>query len=94
VTIAGSDTGMWDSGLNQLGYVGAYGLYVDRNRTVYVCDVNNYRVMKWLLNATLGIVVAGENGIGSAANKLSWAVGIYVNEVNEIGALYHRRRSH
>ncbi|CAF1160658.1 unnamed protein product [Didymodactylos carnosus] len=69
------------------------GLYVDRSSTVYVSDTYNNRVMKWLANAKIGSVVAGGGiytsvGVGRALNQLNLPVGIFVDEINEIGALY------
>ncbi|CAF4085353.1 unnamed protein product, partial [Rotaria sordida] len=64
------------------------GLYIDRFGTVYVSDSQNHRVMKWYVNASEGIVVAGSNGDGSASNQLSSPHSIFVDEVNEVGAIY------
>ncbi|CAF4058064.1 unnamed protein product [Rotaria sordida] len=64
------------------------GLYIDRFGTVYVSDSGNHRVMKWYVNASEGIVVAGSNGDGSASNQLSSPHSIFVDEVNEVGAIY------
>ena len=63
----------WDryggSALNQL--IIPRGIYVDEsdNDTLYIADCNNNRVMKWLVNATNGTIVAGGNGAGAATRK-------------------------
>ncbi len=64
------------------------GLYVDQSGTIYVADSSNNRVMKWPVGATQGIAVAGGNGQGNAANQLDFPMCVFVDEVNEIGALY------
>jgi sugar lactone lactonase YvrE len=48
-----------------------FGLYVDDDQTVYVADLPNHRIMEWKWGATSGQVVAGENGQGSGAHRLS-----------------------
>jgi sugar lactone lactonase YvrE len=45
-----------------------------------VADSNNQRVVKWPVNATEGIVVAGGNGNGSETNQLNIPGGIIVDE--------------
>ncbi|CAF1092811.1 unnamed protein product, partial [Didymodactylos carnosus] len=67
------------------------GIYVDQRGNLYVSDVKNHRVLKWLPNtpADSGIVVAGGNGEGEAANQLYDPRGLFVDEFsNEKGAIY------
>eukprot|EP01012_Entosiphon_sulcatum_P024378 TRINITY_DN29540_c0_g1_i1.p1 TRINITY_DN29540_c0_g1~~TRINITY_DN29540_c0_g1_i1.p1 ORF type:complete len:436 (+),score=65.27 TRINITY_DN29540_c0_g1_i1:51-1310(+) len=54
------------------------GVFVDSEETVYVCDTENSRVMKWAKGATTGEVVAGGNGCGSDLNKLNTPVAVVV----------------
>ena len=37
-------------------------IIVDRDHVVYVSDINNNRVIKWVKDANEGIVVAGSQG--------------------------------
>ena len=84
--VAGSDGR--GSALGQLVLDGQPGIYVDRNFSLYISDTGNHRVMKYFVNATSGIVVAGGHGQGPDLNQLNAPYGIYVDEVNEIGAVY------
>jgi len=53
--VAGNGTnGSADNQLNT-----PYGIFVDQNRTVYVADCHNNRIMKWFSGASVGIRVAG-----------------------------------
>ncbi|CAF1536482.1 unnamed protein product, partial [Rotaria sp. Silwood1] len=80
-TVAGSE-------LNELRLDGQPGLYVDKNLTLYISDTGNDRVMKYFINSSSGIVVAGGHGAGAELNQLNSPYGIYVDEINEIGAIY------
>ena len=62
---------------NQLGSnIGA--IYVDEAGTIYIPDVNNHRIQKWLASAVTGTTVAGGSGIGSAANQLAFPKGVWL----------------
>ena len=37
-------------------------IFIDANDSLYVSDCENHRVMKWVKNASEGIVVAGGQG--------------------------------
>ena len=39
--------------------------------TIYIADTGNHRIMRYLVNATSGTVVAGGNGQGTASSQLS-----------------------
>ncbi|CAF0814336.1 unnamed protein product [Didymodactylos carnosus] len=61
--------------------------YIDRNGSIYVADTENNRVMKWVVNANQGIVVAG-GSLGFLAVGLWYPSGVYVDELKKIGAVY------
>ncbi|CAF3755882.1 unnamed protein product [Rotaria socialis] len=64
----------------------SYGLHVDDEHNVYVSDHSNHRVMLWMKNDTsVGIVVAGGNGMGKRSNQLSYPWGI---QVTKNGTIY------
>jgi len=86
ITIDGSNIS--DSIHDRLILDAQSGLYVDKNNTVYISDTGNHRVIKYFINLSYGIVVAGGKGQGPELNQLNAPYGIYVDEVNEIGAIY------
>ncbi|CAF0905175.1 unnamed protein product [Adineta steineri] len=59
-------------------------LFVDMNYSVYVVDQNNHRVMKWMKNATTGIIVAGGNGAGTNLTQLSKPTGVVVDHLGNV----------
>ncbi|CAF3592581.1 unnamed protein product [Adineta steineri] len=72
--------GRYGAALNQLNAPKA--VYVDREESVYVVDMNNQRIVKWLKKSTTGIMLFGGTGV------LKNPVGLFVDEVNEVGAVY------
>ncbi|CAM4883968.1 unnamed protein product [Rotaria socialis] len=59
---------------------GAHGLYVDKNKNVYIADFANSRIIEWKHGSKIGQVVAGEsvgtvvaggNGKGSRLDQLN-----------------------
>ncbi len=67
LTVAGGNG--YGNGINQLSL--PMGLYVDDDKTVYVADQSNHRIMEWKSVATSGQVVAGGNGEGNGTHQLS-----------------------
>jgi sugar lactone lactonase YvrE len=54
------------------------GIALDLNtNTVYVSDGNNHRIMKYVVNSTVGILVAGGNGPGLSRTQLYNPRGLY-----------------
>ncbi|CAF2033060.1 unnamed protein product, partial [Rotaria magnacalcarata] len=62
------------SALTQLNHPN--GLFVDTLGTLYVADMGNHRVMRWMQGATQGTVIVGGNGYGAGANQLGVPVGL------------------
>jgi sugar lactone lactonase YvrE len=52
--------------------------FVDKNDTIYICDGNNNRVVRWVPGADTGILVAGL-GYGSGAKNLDQPNGVYMD---------------
>ena len=46
---------------------------------MYILDLNNYRVVKWLPGQPLGFAVAGNHGAGSTLDKIGASYGIYLD---------------
>ena len=59
-------------------------LFVDDDYSLYVSDMRNYRVMKWVQGANEGIVVAGGNGKGNSLSQFSCPVGLVVDSFGQI----------
>ena len=58
----------------------ARGVAIDGNGSVYVSDSGNHRIVKWMVNATEGIVIFGGNGNGSRTDQLTTSGGIVLDE--------------
>jgi gliding motility-associated-like protein len=69
-------------GANQFN--GPDRLYVDGAGIMYIPDLSNNRVQKWLPGATSGITVAGGNGAGAAANQFSRPSSVFVDQQGNI----------
>nr|BAJ99140.1 predicted protein [Hordeum vulgare subsp. vulgare] len=67
ITVAGGG-GTYGSAYNRLNYPD--GIFIGKNQTVYVADTDNNRVMKWVKNATVGVLVAGYGGSGTNSSQL------------------------
>ncbi|CAF1267531.1 unnamed protein product [Adineta steineri] len=59
-------------------------LFVDIDYSVYGVDKHNHRVMKWMKNATTGIIVAGGNGAGANLTQLSEPGGVIVDHLGNV----------
>ena len=75
VTVAGGNGA--GNGANQLNYPDR--LYVDPAGVLYIPDLQNNRVQKWLPGATSGVTVAGGNGTGAAANQFNRPTSVFVD---------------
>ncbi|CAF2985038.1 unnamed protein product, partial [Rotaria sp. Silwood2] len=64
--------------MNQLYY--PRGLYVDDDRTVYIADCSNHRIMEWKYDATIGRIVAGGNGYGNHPDQLNGPTDISIDK--------------
>ena len=59
-------------------------IFIDREETLYVSDLENHRVMKWYKGASEGIIVAGGQEKGNSLKQLSHPRGLVVNELGDI----------
>ncbi|CAF4883594.1 unnamed protein product, partial [Rotaria socialis] len=76
ITVAG--TGSSGSGTNQLNQ--PWNLFVDQTTSViYIADSLNNRIVKWLPNATSGIVVAGTGNPTSASTDLNTPKDVFAD---------------
>lgn len=81
-TIAGSSAGIGGSATNQLQNPDR--IYVAPDGTMYIPDLSNNRILKWLPGASSGIVVAGGNGTGSAANQFNRPTSVFLDRQGNI----------
>ena len=79
ITIAGGNGEGQE--LNQLNR--PYGLYIDNEKTIYIADFGNHRIIAWKKGATCGEIVAGGNGEGSENHQLSYPQKVIIDEVND-----------
>jgi DNA-binding beta-propeller fold protein YncE len=63
------------------GLYNAYGVVVDQSGNIYVSTFPCSMVVKWTLNATIGVLVAGEpNVLDSTSNTMYYVRFIYLDE--------------
>ncbi len=62
------------------------GIYVDKNDTVYIAayNQNNSSILKLSPGASTPVIIAGGNGVGSAANQFDSPTGIFVDNNRNI----------
>lgn len=64
--------------------------FVNHNSdAIYISDTYNHRVMKWLKNATEGIIVASGHNEGDGLYQLNVTAGIIVDNANHIYVADH-----
>lgn len=71
------------SKLDQLGRT-SHGLYVTLLGDIYLLDDENSRVVKWIVNARSGILVAEAKGIWSVTDNYWSLSSLFVDEINNI----------
>ena len=81
-TVAGI-TGYYGNGLNQLWYPTT--IMVDNHRNMYIADSNTNRILKWLIGASSGVVIAGDRTSGVQSNQLYYPISIHFDST---GSLY------
>ncbi|CAF1143962.1 unnamed protein product [Adineta steineri] len=90
ITVAGENEN--GEGLNQLNR--PQGIFIDKNKTIFIADTENHRIVEWNYNAKEGQIIAGGNGRGKRINQLNYPAGVIVDEQNHsiIIADYMNRR--
>ncbi|CAF1575360.1 unnamed protein product [Adineta ricciae] len=66
--------------LNQLSYPS--GIFIDKDRNIFIADWGNDRIVRWKRNENRGIIVAGGNGKGNSLNQLNWPTDVIFDERN------------
>ncbi|CAF0776953.1 unnamed protein product [Adineta steineri] len=66
--------------LNQL--YSPQGIFVDNDKSIYIADFENHRIVKWKLNSNTGQIIAGGNGNGNKNNQLDRPTNIIFDKEN------------
>ncbi|CAF4109478.1 unnamed protein product [Adineta steineri] len=86
---AGNDYG---EELNQLDRPG--GIFIDKNKNIFIADCYNHRIVEWKCKAKEGLIIAGENKQGNRMNQLNYPTDVIVDQQNNsviIADLHNRR---
>ena len=68
-------------------------IFIDQDDSLYISDVGNHRVIKWMDGSIEGIVVAGGHGQGDQLNQLSYPSGLVVDQrgtIYVVDSTHHR----
>ncbi|CAF1425852.1 unnamed protein product [Adineta steineri] len=78
--------------LNQ--FRGPAGIFIDKNKNIFIADLDNHRIVEWKYNAKEGQIIAGGNGQGSRMDQLDRPTDVIVDQQNHsiIIADYGNRR--
>lgn len=60
------------------------GIFIDEDRTLYIADTNNARIVKWTEGASFGQMVAGTLGAGSGTAQLYGPTDVVVDSTGTI----------
>ncbi|CAF0841939.1 unnamed protein product [Adineta steineri] len=66
--------------LNQLN--GPEGIFIDKNKNIFIADCENHRIVEWKYNAKQGQVIAGGNGKGNRTDQLNEPTNVIVDQQN------------
>ncbi|CAF4185322.1 unnamed protein product, partial [Adineta steineri] len=78
ITVAGENEK--GEGLNQLN--GPYGIFIDKNKNVFIADYWNQRIVEWKHNANEGQIIAGGNGRGNRIDQLYSPTDVIIDHQN------------
>ncbi|CAF0931466.1 unnamed protein product [Adineta steineri] len=58
------------------------GMFIDNNKSIYIADSSNHRIVKLKLNSNEGQIIAGENGSGNQNSQLNFPTNIISDKEN------------
>ncbi|CAF3755669.1 unnamed protein product [Adineta steineri] len=64
--------------LNQLN--SPVGIFIDKNKNIFIADYANHRIVEWKYNAKDGHIIAGGNGQGNRMDQLNFPTDIVVDQ--------------
>ncbi|CAF3944347.1 unnamed protein product, partial [Adineta steineri] len=66
--------------LNQLN--GPVGMFIDKNKNIFIADRDNNRIIEWKYNAKEGQIIAGGKGQGKRMNQLNNPTDVIFDQQN------------
>ncbi|CAF1538987.1 unnamed protein product [Adineta steineri] len=66
--------------LNQLN--SPVGMFIDKNKNIFIADRDNHRIVEWKCNAKEGQIIAGGNGEGDRIDQLYCPTDVIVDQQN------------
>ncbi|CAF1237990.1 unnamed protein product [Adineta steineri] len=58
------------------------GIFIDKNKNIFIADSFNDRIVEWKHNAKQGQIIAGGNGEGNRMNQLNYPTDVIVDQKN------------
>ncbi|CAF1188877.1 unnamed protein product [Adineta steineri] len=70
------------------------GIFVDKNKNIFIADYWNHHIVEWKRNVKEGHIIAGGNGKGNRMDQLNYPTDVIVDQENHsiIIADYNNRR--
>ncbi|CAF1240615.1 unnamed protein product [Adineta steineri] len=83
-TVAGNAGGTAGVGANQLK--GPYVVRIDSSNALYIVDMDNHRIQKWIIGDSIGVTVAGQadGTSGASSTNLDAPVGLAIDSSNNM----------
>ncbi|CAF0951255.1 unnamed protein product [Adineta steineri] len=78
ITVAGGNRE--GPALNQLKY--PMGIFIDKNKNIFIADNFNDRIVEWKYDAKEGQIIAGTNKQGNRLNQLNFPTDVIVDQQN------------
>ncbi|CAF3557895.1 unnamed protein product [Adineta steineri] len=78
ITVAGGNG--YGENLNQLNC--PVGIFIDKNKNIFIADCSNHRIVQWKHNTTEVQIIAGGNGKGNRMNQLNYPTDVIVDRQN------------
>ncbi|CAF1363288.1 unnamed protein product [Adineta steineri] len=78
ITVAGGNEKGQE--LNQLD--DPEGVFIDKNKNIFIADSGNHRIVEWKYNAKEGQIIASTNKQGNRMNQLNRPTGVIVDRQN------------
>ncbi|CAF1167309.1 unnamed protein product [Adineta steineri] len=78
ITVAGGNG--YGEKLNQLYH--PEGIFIDKNKNIFIADYYNHRIVEWKYNGKQGQIIAGGNGKGNRINQLNYPTDVIVDQQN------------